>query len=67
MQHRIRKSGSLGARHAAQYHSHEPGGDLIVRNFTQRIGVYKKLNFSVGKLSSIPLFADDIDGPEILG
>src|SRR5260221_10523913 len=60
-QHGRSQGRDVGASHAFEKNSHEPGRDLIIREISSRVSANHKLDFGSGKLVPIPFSANQID------
>ena len=64
MQHRVRQICGLGAAQAFEQGSHQPRGNLIVRNLPERIAADQIINFGAGKFVAVTFLADYVNGAD---
>ena len=61
MKHCLGERGKLRAAHPAPNHSHQPSGNLIIRNMPTRNSINKELDFFAGKFRGVSLFANKVN------
>src|SRR5579862_6126524 len=62
MQHGVSQHGGFGSRESAKNDRHEPGGNLIVRNFAIGVSTNQVFDFRGRQFVPVALLADYVDG-----